>query len=114
MSNNLKVDEIKKKLTDAGISFDEKMKRDDLLRLLEEANQEGSDATPSEETEQSEKPKKKYVVVHDFKDLKDGNTIYIKGDIYPRRADAVVEEDRINELASIKNNIGKVLIKEQD
>ncbi|MCT2342637.1 hypothetical protein M4D71_00695 [Niallia taxi] len=112
MTSTLKVDEIKKMLTDAGISFDEKMKRDDLLRLLDEANQ--NDATPPEETDQAEEPKKKYVVVHDFKDLKDGNTIYIKGDIYPRRADAVVEEDRIKELSSTKNNIGKVLIKEQD
>ncbi|MCM3030387.1 MULTISPECIES: hypothetical protein [unclassified Niallia] len=67
-----------------------------------------------EEIKEEEKPKKGYVVVHDFRDLKDNNTIYIKGDIYPRRADAVVEEDRINELASTKNNIRKVLIKEQD
>lgn len=29
---------------------------------------------------------KKYVVLHDFKDLRDNNIIYIKGDIYPRRA----------------------------
>ena len=112
MTSTLKVDEIKKKLTDAGISFDEKMKRDDLLRLLDEVNQ--NDATPPEETDPAEEPQKKYLVVHDFKDLKDGNTIYIKGDIYPRRADAVVEEDRIKELSSTKNNIGKVLIKEQD
>lgn len=111
MSNNLKVDEIKEKLTDAGISFDEKMKKEELLQLMEEAN---LDDAESKETDQAGQPQKKYVVVHDFKDLRDRNTIYIKGDIYPRQADAVVEEDRINELASTKNNIGKVLIKEQD
>ena len=113
MSNTLKVDEIKQKLTEAGISFDEKMKRDDLLRLLEESTPDEKDASPSEETDQVEKPQKKYIVVHDFKDLQDG-TIYIKGDIYPRKADAVVNEERVKELSSTKNKIGSVLIQEQE
>ncbi|MFJ7932315.1 hypothetical protein [Peribacillus sp. NPDC096448] len=63
------------------------------------------------EQELSEAPKK-YVVIHDFKDLNDKNIIYINGDIYPRRADAVIDEERIKELSSSKNKIGKPLIKE--
>ncbi|MDX5475492.1 MAG: hypothetical protein LPK00_08125 [Bacillaceae bacterium] len=58
-------------------------------------------------------PEKKYVVICDFKDLKDNNTIYIKGDIYPRRAETVIEEERIQELMSTDNKIGKQLIQEQ-
>lgn len=112
MSNTLKVEEIKEKLTDAGISFDEKMKKEDLLRLLEESTQNENDSPP-EETDPVVEPKKKYVVVHDFKDLKDG-TVYIKGDIYPRKADAVVDEERVKELSSTKNKIGSVLIQEQE
>ncbi|RVT67656.1 HeH/LEM domain-containing protein [Niallia taxi] len=113
MSNTLKVEEIKEKLTAAGISFDEKMKKEDLLRLLEDSTQNENDATSSEETAPVVEPKKKYVVVHDFKDLKDG-TVYIKGDIYPRKADAVVDEERVKELSSTKNKIGRVLIQEQE
>ena len=114
MSNTLKVEEIKDKLTDAGISFDEKMKKEDLLRLLEDSTQNENDASSSEETQNLEEPKKKYVVVHDFKDLRDGNIVYIKGDIYPRKADAVVDEERVKELTSTKNKIGRVLIQEQE
>jgi len=61
-----------------------------------------------------ETPQKKYVVVHDFKDLQDGNIIYIKGDNYPAKANQIVEEDRIKELSSTKNKMGRVLIKEQE
>ncbi|HEY4601261.1 MAG TPA: hypothetical protein VIG73_08335 [Cerasibacillus sp.] len=64
-------------------------------------------------SDELESKPKSYVVIHDFKDLKDNNTIYIKGDIYPRRADAKVDDDRIKELSSTNNKIGKVLIKEQ-
>ncbi|MEK4873127.1 hypothetical protein [Niallia sp. FSL W8-1348] len=55
----------------------------------------------------------KFVVVEDFRDLTD-NTVYIKGDIFPRKADATVSEKRIKELSSTKNKLKKVLIKEQD
>ncbi|MCE4052026.1 HeH/LEM domain-containing protein [Bacillus sp. Au-Bac7] len=117
MSNSLKVDEIKKILNDAGVDFDETLKKDELLQLMKDSNlnddvKGGTEA--SEETIKTEEPQKKYVVVHDFRDLNDGNTIYIKGDIYPRRADSIVDEDRINELSSTKNKLGKVLIQEQE
>lgn len=64
--------------------------------------------------ETAEATQKKYVVIHDFKDLKDNNIIYIKGDIYPKREDAIVDEARVKELMSIENKIGKAVIKEQD
>ena len=73
-----------------------------------------TDTTPTDEQEQAKEPKKKYVVVHDFKDLKDNNIIYIKGDIYPRRADSIIDEERVKELSSTKNKMNRVLIKEQD
>ncbi|MDQ0228411.1 HeH/LEM domain-containing protein [Metabacillus niabensis] len=117
MSNTLKVDEIKKMLTDSGVTFDEKMKKEELLRLLEETNQaevkEDTASIENSEQEQEEKSHKKYVVVHDFKDLKDNNHIYIKGDPYPRASNQKVTAARIKELSSTKNKMKKVLIKEQ-
>lgn len=53
----------------------------------------------------------KYVVVYSrFKDLKDNNHIYRKGEIYPREGLELTKE-RIKELSSKKNKIGEVLIK---
>lgn len=53
----------------------------------------------------------KYVVVYSrFKDLKDNNHIYRKGEIYPREGLEPTKE-RIKELSSKKNKIGEVLIK---
>lgn len=100
--NKMKVHEIKEKLTELGVEFDDKLNKPELVKLLKDNFKKGG-AT-----------RKKYVVIHDFKDLKDNNTIYIKGDIYPRRADAKVDDDRIRELSSTNNKIGKVLIKEQE
>lgn len=52
----------------------------------------------------------KYVVIYEkFKDLKDNNHIYKKGDIYPREG-LTPTKKRINELTSEKNKIGEVLI----
>lgn len=53
--------------------------------------------------------KEKYKVVHTFKDLKDNNYIYKKGDIYPRER-LIPTKTRIKELTSTKNKTGKVLI----
>lgn len=66
------------------------------------------------ETKQPTKKEKKYVVVYDFKDLKDNNRIYIKGDIYPAEGAQKPTAARIKELSSTKNKINKVLIKEQE
>lgn len=54
-----------------------------------------------------------YKVIERFKDLKDNNHIYEVNDIYPRKeikAEDVAQE-RIKELTTKKNQIGKVLIK---
>lgn len=52
----------------------------------------------------------KYRVIYAFKDLKDDNYRYSVGDIYPRDG-GVTNKERINELKSDKNKIGKPLIK---
>ena len=52
----------------------------------------------------------KYEVVYPFKDLKDNNYIYKVSDVYPRE-ELTPTKKRINELASEKNLIGKILIK---
>lgn len=53
----------------------------------------------------------KYSVIHTFKDLKDNEHIYIENkDFYPREGLEPTKK-RIEELASEKNKIGKVLIK---
>lgn len=52
----------------------------------------------------------KYEVVYPFKDLKDNNYIYKVSDVYPREG-LTPTKKRINELASEKNLIGKILIK---
>lgn len=96
-------DEIKEKLTELGIEFDEKMKKDELANLLQ---------AELEVAELEQKPKK-YIVVHDFKDLEDNGAIYFKGDKYPRKS-VQVDDERIQELLSTNNKIGKQLIKEQE
>ena len=55
-----------------------------------------------------------FKVVHGFKDLKDNDYIYKKGDIYPREEIKLedVPKKRIKELSGTNNKIGKVLIEE--
>lgn len=72
-------------------------------------NQEIVDVKNEEETKE-----KKYVVVHDFKDLKDNDRIYIKDDPYPAEGAKNPTAARIKELSSTKNKMKRVLIKEQD
>lgn len=61
---------------------------------------------------------RKFVVIKDFKDLKDNGYIYRAGDFYPR--DGVeLDEDRAEELASDKNRrkeplIVEVLVKQEE
>ncbi len=88
-----------------------------MARKSTEVTEEKVDVEQSAEIEKVEEVKeetqKKYVVVHDFKDLKDNNHIYIKGDPYPRASNQKVSAARIKELSSMKNKMKKVLIKEQ-
>lgn len=87
------VKQIKEELDAQGIEYDSKARKNELLALLYP---------------------KQYVVVHDFKDLKDNGAIYTKGDLFPRKENKDVSQDRIDELLSNKNKIGKQLIREQD
>lgn len=52
-----------------------------------------------------------FKVIKEFRDLKDNNYIYRINDIYPYD-NKVVSSERIQELASKKNLIGKNLIKQ--
>lgn len=56
--------------------------------------------------------KKKYEVIHDFKDLQDNNKIYRIGELYPKPANKKIEEERILELLTSENKLGKSVIKE--
>ncbi|PKR82563.1 hypothetical protein [Heyndrickxia camelliae] len=56
--------------------------------------------------------KKKYEVIHDFKDLQDKDKIYRVGDTYPQPINKKVEEKRLEELLSSSNKLGKPVIKE--
>ena len=51
-----------------------------------------------------------YTVIRKFRDLQDGNYLYSEGDTYPRKGVAP-DKERLNELKSDKNKIGKPLIK---
>lgn len=60
---------------------------------------------------------RKFVVIKDFKDLKDNGYIYRAGDFYPREG-VELDEERAEELASDKNRrkeplIVEVLVKEE-
>lgn len=56
--------------------------------------------------------KKKFEAIVDFKDLQDNGKIYKAGDTYPKPANKKVEDDRIEELLSSENKMGKPVIKE--
>lgn len=61
---------------------------------------------------------RKFVVIKDFKDLKDNGYIYRAGDFYPREG-VELDEDRAEELASDKNRrkeplIVEVLVKQEE
>lgn len=52
-----------------------------------------------------------YIVTSNFKDLKDKNHEYKKGDIYPHEKKEVKQE-RLDELMSSNNKLNKQLVKE--
>ena len=51
-----------------------------------------------------------YKVISSFKDLEDNRHLYSAGDIYPREG-VTVSKERINELKTDNNKVGKPLIK---
>lgn len=136
MSKKPTIQEIKKKLDDKKIEYKNNMKQDELLDLLNKEQKKQENSTESVESkvgndeekqesdvaedsggehqeEQAKEKPKQYVVLHDFKDLQDRDIVYIKDEIYPKRADSDISEERIQELMSDQNKIGKPLIKEQ-
>lgn len=58
--------------------------------------------------------KSKYEAIVDFTDLKDDKKVYKKGDIFPKPANKKIDEERIGELLSHDNKLGKPIIKEVD
>ena len=82
---------------------------------VEETEEPKVEGTDVEETEESEA--EKYAVIHTFRDLEDKTEKYPNGyiylankDRYPR-AGLNVNDDRLNQLLSTNNKIGKILIK---
>lgn len=55
--------------------------------------------------------KPKYEALFAFKDVEEGK-VYQKGERYPKPANKKVSEERLNELLSSENKLGKPVIKE--
>lgn len=104
MTKDITVAEIKEKLDVLSIEYDDKLKKKELLALLE----------VHEAAESSEEEAKTFITVHRWKDLEDNDTIYRVGDYYPRNIDTPVSDERIAALSSTNNKTGKALIKEAD
>lgn len=96
--SNLTKKEITEELDGLGIEYDQSLRKDDLQALLDEHS-----------SLEAPQPEKTYVVIYDFKDLKDQDTIYTKGDPYPKTGIEVPKE-RLEELQGKENKIGKPLI----
>ncbi|ULM99650.1 hypothetical protein L8956_09045 [Peribacillus frigoritolerans] len=56
--------------------------------------------------------KKTYQAIVGFKDLQDKGKIYRKGDTFPKPGNKKVEKERLEELLSTENKLGKPVIKE--
>jgi|SRR5690625_1144789 len=95
-------DEIKKELDEYGIEYNSKATKDELKDLLDQE---------LELQNQEKEPEKTYIVVHAFKDLEDGGRVYHKDDPYPKNPNLKLSEERIAQLTSKDNKIGKPLIK---
>lgn len=55
---------------------------------------------------------KRFLAIQDFKDLDDKNKIYYKGDRYPKPANKVISDERLEELLTDKNKQGRPVIEE--
>lgn len=103
MSQNMTVAQIKEVLDSFGIEYDKRLRKKDLLEIMNKETYENVSSKP-----------KTYVVIHDFKDLEDKNKVYCAGETFPKPANKKISKERIDELSSKNNKIGKVLIKETD
>lgn len=54
----------------------------------------------------------KYIVLHDFKDLEDGDKVYKKNKPFPNPANKKISKKRIEELSGKDNKLGKPVIKQ--
>jgi hypothetical protein len=55
--------------------------------------------------------KQKYEAIINFKDGQDSGKLYKKGERYPKPANKKLEDERIEELLSSNNKVGKPVIK---
>jgi hypothetical protein len=55
--------------------------------------------------------KQKYEAIINFKDGQDNGKLYKKGERYPKPANKKLEDERIEELLSSNNKVGKPVIK---
>ena len=107
MPKNMTVAEIKEELDALGIGYDTKAKKAELVKLLETETVESVEEVIEVEPET-------YVVLRDFKDLEDKGFIYIKDDLYPRKSNTSVTKERVKQLSTTNNKIGKILIKKKE
>lgn len=105
--NEMTVSEIKEKLDELGIEYDSKANKKELVNLLNDV--EGKHQEDNQVDED-----KRFIVIQDFTDLADDNTVYHTGDIYPRRFDSNPSLERIDELLTDKNKQGRPVIQERD
>lgn len=107
--NKYTKEKLSDRLTELEVEHDISQKKDVLIDLL---RAEGGqlDEEPEDEFIQPET----YIVIRDFKDLKDKGYVYIKDNKYPRIGNKKVTQDRVDELLGNKNKIGKQLIKERE
>ena len=99
--------DIGKRLSELEVPYDNKWTKDELIDHLR------AEGGQFDEKEVKAIEPETYIVLHSFKDLEDGGFVYIDGEKYPRKANKEVTRQRVNELLSVKNKIGKQLIKEQ-
>lgn len=113
MTKDITVKEIKEELTEKGIDFDNNAKKDELLALLQQSHENDELVTEDVEEvdyqDESVEEEDEYIVVKDFRDIKDDNHIYREHDPYPREGKAT--QSRIEELSTKRNKRKEVLIK---
>lgn len=91
---------------------------DEISKTSDNQNENELDSSNNGINDQSiDETSKKYVVVHEFKDLEDSDHIYSVNDVYPHEKinDEIkinaLSESRITALMTTNNKIGKILIK---
>lgn len=99
--------ELSARLTELEVPHDQKWTKDELIDLLR------AEGGQFDEKEVQTVEAESYIVLHAFKDLEDKGYVYEKNSRYPRKANKEVTKQRVDELSSNKNKLGKQLIKER-